>query len=97
MQLQFKETRYITKQFLSGEKVQNETTNLGPATIPAPPKSAPTVENKVSNAPKESPNKVDAPKLGGYFGGTVTSFNSTAGGAATGANWLRNRKYKSED
>jgi len=89
MTLRFKETRYITKQFLSGEKVQNET-------IPAPPKSEPTVANKVSNAPKE---KVPPPpKLGGYFGGTVTSFNSTAGGAATGMNWVRNwQKYKSEE
>ena len=53
MQLQFKETRYITKQFLSGEKVQNETTNLGPATVSSNASNNPQ-KTSSSNAPPES-------------------------------------------
>ena len=61
MQLQFKETRYITKQFLSGEKVQSE---KSPASaLPITPN---VPKKKISNAPKESP-KID-PILEGLRG-----------------------------
>jgi hypothetical protein len=50
MQLQFKETRYITKQFLTGQKVQND-----PITSSLPVPATLDVARNFSTAPRESP------------------------------------------